>query len=129
MCPAVALGASSNIRLFKTSTNVRVRLPGARLGPRFHLFKLGLRSHLLLFPQTALSPQLCDSIPFLSRRSASALFRANMKRSLIHSSHDARADDQTRSDPDVKFTIAEKGAFMGDKGGKKDKEKNKQQQL
>src|SRR4051794_18277261 len=29
----------------------------------------------------------------------------------------------------IKFIIAEKGAFMGDKGGKKDKEKNKQQQL
>jgi hypothetical protein len=30
---------------------------------------------------------------------------------------------------DFKSTIAEKGAGMGDKGGKKDKEKNKQQQL
>ena len=29
----------------------------------------------------------------------------------------------------IKVIIAEKGAFMGDKGGKKDKEKNKQQQL
>jgi hypothetical protein len=30
---------------------------------------------------------------------------------------------------DVTDTIAEKGATMGDKGGKKDKEKNKQQQV
>ena len=30
---------------------------------------------------------------------------------------------------DEKVTIAEKGAGMGDKGGKKDKDKNKQQQL
>jgi len=30
---------------------------------------------------------------------------------------------------DFQVTIAEKGAGMGDKGGKKDKEKNKQQQL
>ena len=30
---------------------------------------------------------------------------------------------------DGSITIAERGARMGDKGGKKDKEKNKQQQL
>jgi hypothetical protein len=30
---------------------------------------------------------------------------------------------------DFQVTIAEKGAGMGDKGGKKDKDKNKQQQL
>jgi hypothetical protein len=29
----------------------------------------------------------------------------------------------------IQVTIAEKGAGMGDKGGKKDKDKNKQQQL
>jgi hypothetical protein len=38
-------------------------------------------------------------------------------------------NDQPRRDPDFKVTIAEKGALMGDKGGKKDKDKNKQQQL
>jgi hypothetical protein len=37
-------------------------------------------------------------------------------------------NDQPRSDR-LQVTIAEKGAGMGDKGGKKDKEKNKQQQL
>jgi hypothetical protein len=39
------------------------------------------------------------------------------------------ADDPPRIDPEFKVTIAEKGAGMGDKGGKKDKEKNKQQQV
>jgi hypothetical protein len=37
-------------------------------------------------------------------------------------------NDQPRSDR-LQIIIAEKGAGMGDKGGKKDKEKNKQQQL
>jgi len=34
-----------------------------------------------------------------------------------------------RGDYERHVTIAEKGAFMGDKGGKKDKEKKEQQQL
>ena len=38
-------------------------------------------------------------------------------------------NNQPRSDPDFKSTVSEEGVDMGDKGGKKDKEKNKQQQL
>jgi hypothetical protein len=40
----------------------------------------------------------------------------------------AITNDQPRSDR-LQVINAEKGAGMGDKGGKKDKEKNKQQQL
>jgi hypothetical protein len=38
-------------------------------------------------------------------------------------------EGSTRSDPGFQVTTPERGAVMGDKGGKKDKEKNKQQQL
>jgi hypothetical protein len=41
----------------------------------------------------------------------------------------AITNEQPRTDPDFKSQSLKKGAGMGDKGGKKDKEKNKQQQL
>jgi hypothetical protein len=41
----------------------------------------------------------------------------------------AITNDQPRSGRGFQVIIAEKGAGMGDKGGKKDKGKNKQQQL